>query len=65
MGHIGEPDYTKIEALNENTSGYLKFIAPYNSNMRFTLANSSVTRVRIPKNLLNIDENTFNICNNL
>lgn len=56
----------KKEGLNEtNTNGFLKIISPYSPNVRFSLANSNVTSVNIPKNLLNIDGSSFMNCQKL
>lgn len=49
----------------EFESGKLKLITRYKSDVKFSLKNSNVTKIKIPKNLVNLEPGCFSGCQHL
>ena len=63
-------NYTKLEYFvpfgqEEFESGKLKLITRYKSDVKFSLKNSNVTKIKIPKNLVNLEPGCFSGCQHL
>lgn len=63
-------NYIKLEHFvpfgqKEFESGKLKLITRYKSDVKFSLVNSNVTKIKIPKNLVNLEPGCFYGCKHL
>ena len=63
-------NYIKLEHFvpfeqEEFESGKLKLITRYKSDVKFSLKNSNVTKIKIPKNLVNLEPGCFSGCQHL